>query len=59
MAYHEIDDPKKLCRDMSNIGRWGNGDVEIGFSSMQELPYVMGMIRQSFERQMGCGPDLI
>lgn len=59
MAYHEIDDPKKLCRDMSNIGRWGNGDVEIGFSSMQELPYVMGMIRQSFERQMGSGPDLI
>jgi predicted transport protein len=59
MAYHEIDDPKKLCRDMSNIGRWGNGDVEIGLSNMQELPYVMGLIRQSFDRQMGGGPDLI
>ncbi len=49
----DIEDPKGLCRDISNIGRWGNGDVEVGLSNIDELPYVMGLIRQSFERQMG------
>lgn len=53
MAFHEIEDPKGLCRDVSGLGRWGNGDVEVGLSSMDELPYVMGLVRQSFEKQMG------
>jgi uncharacterized protein with ParB-like and HNH nuclease domain/predicted transport protein len=53
MAFAEINDPKGRCRDITNIGRWGNGDVEVGLSSLEELPYVMGLVRQSFERQMG------
>src|SRR5262249_22168801 len=52
----DIEDPKGLCRDISNIGRWGNGDVEVGLNSLEELPYVVGLIRQSFDRQMG-GPQ--
>lgn len=56
LSIDEIEDPKGLCRDISNIGRWGNGDVEIGLSNVDELPYVMGLIRQSFDRQMG-GPQ--
>ncbi len=56
MSFHEIDDPKGVCADVTNLGRWGNGDVEIGLSSLDELPYVMGLIRQSFDRQMG-GPQ--
>jgi predicted transport protein len=55
MAFHEINDPKGLCRDISRIGRWGNGDVEIGLGTIEELPYVMGLVRQSFEKQMGNG----
>jgi uncharacterized protein with ParB-like and HNH nuclease domain/predicted transport protein len=53
MPFHEIDDPRGLCMDVTSRGRWGNGDVEIGLSSMDELPYVMGLIRQAFDRQMG------
>lgn len=53
MPFHEIDDPKGLCRDVTNLGRWGNGDVEVTLSSLDELPYVMGLIRQSFDLQMG------
>ncbi|WP_291518014.1 DUF262 domain-containing protein [Acidovorax sp.] len=56
LSIDDIEDPKGLCRDISNIGRWGNGDVEIGLSTVDELPYVMGLIRQSFDRQMG-GPQ--
>jgi len=56
LGIDDLEDPKGLCRDISNIGRWGNGDVEVGLSTIDELPYVMGLIRQSFDRQMG-GPQ--
>ena len=36
---------------MTNVGRWGNGDSEVQLSSHEELPYVMGLVRQAFERQ--------
>lgn len=58
LSIDDIEDPKGLCRDISNIGRWGNGDVEIGLSNKDELPYVVGLIRQSFDHQMGGPQDL-
>ena len=57
IPFPEINDPRGTCKDVSNVGRWGNGDVEIMLSSVEELPYVMGLTRQSFERQMGNGGD--
>lgn len=53
--FAEINDPKGLCKDVTGLGRWGNGDVEVGLKSVDELPYVMGLVRQSYERQMGDG----
>jgi uncharacterized protein with ParB-like and HNH nuclease domain/predicted transport protein len=53
VAFQEIDDPKGLCKDVSELGRWGNGDVEVGLATLAELPYVMGLVRQSLEKQMG------
>jgi predicted transport protein len=55
MTFAEINDPKGLCKDVTALGRWGNGDVEVGLKSLDELPYVMGLVRQSYERQMGDG----
>jgi uncharacterized protein with ParB-like and HNH nuclease domain/predicted transport protein len=55
LAFAEIIDPKGLCKDVSGLGRWGNGDVEVGLASLDELPYVMGLVRQSLERQLGNG----
>ncbi|MFA7169721.1 MAG: DUF262 domain-containing protein [Candidatus Paceibacterota bacterium] len=57
IAFAEVNDPRGLCKDVSALGRWGNGDVEVGLSSLEELPYIMGLIRQSFEKQMGQGVD--
>ena len=57
LAFPEINDPKGLCRDITNLGRWGNGDVEVSVASLDDLPYVMGLVRQSYERQMGNGGD--
>jgi uncharacterized protein with ParB-like and HNH nuclease domain/predicted transport protein len=53
MDFAEISDPKGLCKDVSGLGRWGNGDVEVRFSSLTELPYVIGLVRQSLEKQLG------
>ena len=55
MRFPEVYDPKGLCKDVTNLGRWGNGDVEVGLEMLEELPYVMGLIRQAFEKQMGNG----
>ncbi len=53
MRFPDISDPRGICRDISGLGRWGNGDVEIGLSKYDEIPYVIGLVRQSLERQPG------
>jgi len=55
MEFNSVHDPKGICKDVSNIGRWGNGDVEVGLKELDELPYIMGLVRQAFEKQMGNG----
>ena len=55
LHFHELHDPRSLARDVTNLGRWGNGDVEVVLSTPDELPYVMGLVRQAFEKQMGNG----
>ena len=50
MPFHEINDPKNMCRDMTNIGHFGNGDIEFGIASLDQLDDAMDLIRQAFER---------
>lgn len=50
MPFNEIDDPKDLCKDLTGIGHFGNGDVEISVTSLDQLDDAMDLIRQSFER---------
>lgn len=57
MRYPDVYDPKGMCKDVTNVGRWGNGDVEVGLENLAELPYVMGLVQQSFDRQMGSGEE--
>lgn len=58
MHFHELHDPKGKGRDVTNIGRWGNGDIEVAISTLDELPYVLGLVRQAFEKQMDNGEIL-
>ena len=55
LHFHELHDPRGLAKDVTNLGRWGNGDVEVAMSQPDDLPYVMGLVRQAFEKQMGNG----
>lgn len=50
MKFHEINDPEGKCKDVTDKGRWGNGDVEVGISNFDELDYIMFLIRQSFDK---------
>lgn len=52
MPFHQIDDPKKIGRDITGLVLRCNGNVEVRLSRLEDLPYVMGLIRQSFEYQM-------
>lgn len=44
-----IDDPKKITRDVSELGHWGNGDYEISLKPDDDLDYLMTLLRQSYE----------
>ena len=57
MRFNEVNDPKGLCKDVTDVGRWGNGDVEVTLSKLDELPYVIGLVRQSLDLQLGNGGE--
>ena len=57
LRFHELNDTKGLADDVTNLGRWGNGDAEIKVSSLDDLPYVLGLVRQAFEKQMDHGEE--
>lgn len=52
MEFDKIKDPKGICKDVSGLGRWGNGDVEVGLDNLNDLDYVMELIQQAFELQV-------
>ena len=51
LDFEEVYDPEGICRDVSDLGRWGNGDVEIRFESLEKLDAVMEIIKQAIEKQ--------
>ncbi|MCC9641681.1 DUF262 domain-containing protein [Rhodopirellula sp. JC740] len=55
--FNEINDPRGICKDVTNLGRWGNGNVEVILGSLEELQYVIGLIRQALEKQLGSTAD--
>lgn len=52
MKFNEINDPKGLCMDVTDKGRWGNGDIEVGLENVGQLDDVMDIIIQSYNRQI-------
>jgi len=46
----ELDDPKQIARNVSNIGHWGNGDYEIRISDDENFEYILSLIEQSYNK---------
>ena len=55
IQFHELHDHKGMAKDVTNIGHSGNGDAEVILNTLQEIPYVIGLVRQAFEKQLGNG----
>lgn len=51
MEFSDIIDPEGWCKDVANLGRWGNGDVEVSFNNLNQLDYTMYLIQQAFDLQ--------
>lgn len=48
MKFADVVDPKGICKDITGVGRWGNGDFEVGFESLDQLDDAMALIEQEF-----------
>lgn len=51
MKYTDIYDPKGLCKDITGLGRWGNGDAELFFEHTSDIDDVIAIIEQSYNNQ--------
>ncbi|WP_353649593.1 DUF262 and DUF1524 domain-containing protein [Nakamurella sp. A5-74] len=48
-----LHDERKLSLDVSMKGHWGNGPTEVSLDEGTDLSYVIGLVRQAFEFQLG------
>lgn len=46
-------DERGLASDVSDKGHWGNGPTEVSLNEESDLGYIIGLVRQAFEYQMG------
>ena len=44
----QLNDPKNMFRDVSEVGHWGVGDYEASIKSNDDLDYLMSLIKQSY-----------
>ena len=52
MKFSDVLDPNGICRDITNLGRWGNGDVEIYMERTSDVDQIMEIIEQSYRIQL-------
>ena len=53
MPYEALHDERGVGVDVTGKHRWGNGSVEVPFDENSDFAYVIGLVRQAFEYQMG------
>ncbi len=46
-------DERSLAWDVSEKGHWGNGTTEVALSEDSDFTYIVGLVRQAYEYQMG------
>lgn len=52
LKFSEVKDPNGICRDVTDLGRWGNGDVELHMEKMEDLEQIMQIVEQSYNAQV-------
>ena len=51
MKFSEVIDPNGICRDITGLGRWGNGDVELYMEHTSDVDQIMEIVEQSYRLQ--------
>lgn len=51
MKFSEVIDPNGICRDITGLGRWGNGDVELYMERTSDVDQIMEIVEQSYRIQ--------
>lgn len=49
MKKGELDDPKQLAKNVSNVGHWGNGDYQLQVENDMNLEYIMSLVKQAIK----------
>ena len=55
MRFDELGDPRGLATDITNLGLWGNGDVQVELDNERQIPYAMELVRQAFAAKQPGG----
>jgi len=50
LKYNELQNPPEYVRDVSHVGHWGVGDVEIRIDSLAKFQNSKALIQTSFEK---------
>lgn len=48
----QILDPKRMVKDCSSVGHWATGNSFVKLSSLEDIEYVMSLVKQSYERRL-------
>lgn len=46
----DLQDQKKVARDVSNVGHWGNGSYEIKLTDLEDIDYIISLLKQSLRK---------
>jgi predicted transport protein len=46
----ELQDHKKVARDVSNVGHWGNGAYEVRLPDLEDIDYTLSLVKQSLRK---------
>jgi len=49
LSYSHLESPPEYVRDVSNVGHWGVGDVELAIDSLERFQSARSFIQKSFE----------
>jgi len=50
LKYNDLKDPPDCVRDVTNIGHWGVGDVEVAIDKFEQLEIAKLFIKKSFDK---------
>ncbi len=46
----DLQDQKQIARDVSNVGHWGNGSYEIKLSDLDDIDYILSLLKQALRK---------